>query len=90
MADSVALAWWALGKFASRPHAAGSHLEVLEALTGLGLGGFRAVRCPCSIGAAGVKVGKAMAAALGLSPGDRVGVTPLPEPVRRGKPRGAR
>lgn len=44
MADSVALAWWALGKFASRPHAAGSHLELLEALTGLGLGGFRAVR----------------------------------------------
>jgi arginine N-succinyltransferase len=53
-------------------------------------GGFRAVRCPCSIGAAGVKVGKAVAVALGLSPGDRVGVTPLPEPVRRGKPRGAR
>lgn len=44
LAKSVVLAWWALGKFASRPHATRSNLDLLEALTGLGLDGFRAVR----------------------------------------------
>jgi len=44
LADSVVLAWWALGRFAARPHASSSTLNLLEALTGLGLGSFRGVR----------------------------------------------
>ena len=43
-AESVVMAWWALGKFAARPHAGGSTLNLLDALTDLGLGSFRAVR----------------------------------------------
>jgi DNA-binding transcriptional regulator PaaX len=38
------LAWWALGKFAARPHSVSSHFNLMDALTDLGLGGFRAVR----------------------------------------------
>lgn len=43
-AESVAMAWWALGTLIGRPHSAGTTLNLLEALTGLGLGSFHAVR----------------------------------------------
>ncbi|NBX25508.1 MAG: arginine N-succinyltransferase [Planctomycetes bacterium] len=52
--------------------------------------GFRAVRCACSVGAAGVRLARSVAAALGVEPGDRLGVTPLPEVVRRVRAKGAR
>jgi DNA-binding transcriptional regulator PaaX len=44
LADSVVLAWWALGKFVSRPYAGGSTADLLEAVGELGLGTFRAVQ----------------------------------------------
>lgn len=43
LAESLAMAWWALGKFAAKPQAAGSTLNLLESLSDLGLGSFRAV-----------------------------------------------
>lgn len=44
LAESAAMAWWALGKLATRPQAAASTVNLLDALTDLGLGTFRAVR----------------------------------------------
>ena len=44
LADSVVLAWWALGKFISRPYSGGSTAGLLEAVGELGLGTFRAVQ----------------------------------------------
>ena len=40
----MAVAWWALGKFASRPHSIQSTTELLDALGELGLGTFRAAQ----------------------------------------------
>ena len=42
--ESSALAWWALTKFAVKPYATSSSLDLLEALTGLGLGTFRSIQ----------------------------------------------
>ena len=44
LANSVVLAWWALGKFAAKPHATSSTLNLMNALTDLGWGTFRAVK----------------------------------------------
>jgi len=44
LTESVAIFWWALGKFTTRPQASGSTTQLLEALADLGLGAFRAVR----------------------------------------------
>jgi len=44
LTESVAMAWWALGKFATRPHASSSTTQLLESLTDLGFGTFRAVQ----------------------------------------------
>lgn len=42
--ESAGLAWWALAKFIARPHALGSNLDLLDALTELGVGTFEAMR----------------------------------------------
>ena len=44
MAKSMVVAWWALGKFISRPHSIQSMSGLLKALGELGLGTFRAVQ----------------------------------------------
>lgn len=41
---SLALAWWALAKFAARPYATNSSIDLFEALTELGLGTFRSIQ----------------------------------------------
>lgn len=38
------MVWWALGKFAARPHAVGSTADLLEALTDLGLNSLRGIQ----------------------------------------------
>ena len=43
MGESAGLAWWALEKFLVRPHSLGSNLDLLNALTALGMGTFGAV-----------------------------------------------
>jgi arginine N-succinyltransferase len=45
--------------------------------------GFRAVRTACAIGTGGVRLPRAVAEALGVKAGDRLGVTPLPEAASR-------
>lgn len=42
--DSSALAWWALAKFVTRPSAASSSADLLQALTELGLDSFRSLQ----------------------------------------------
>jgi len=44
LADSVVLAWWALGKFAARPFSGHSTISLLDAMGELGLGTFRALQ----------------------------------------------
>lgn len=44
LGESAGLAWWALGKFVARPHFLDSHLDLMDALTGLGLDIFQGVR----------------------------------------------
>ena len=44
LTESVAMAWWALGKFAAEPHASRSTVNMLDALAELGFGTFRAVQ----------------------------------------------
>ena len=44
LSESAGLAWWALGKFASRPHATSSTLNLMNAMTNLGVGTFRALQ----------------------------------------------
>ena len=42
--ESSALAWWALAQLVAKPHALHSHLNLLDALTELGLGTFRSIQ----------------------------------------------
>ena len=42
--EASGLAWWALARFLTRPHALQSGQDLLEALTGLGLGSFRSLQ----------------------------------------------
>ena len=44
LAKSALLAWWALGKFAAKPYSTRSNFNLFSALSGLGLGAFRAVQ----------------------------------------------
>lgn len=44
VSESLAIAWWAMGKMAARPHSSGSVVSLLDALAELGLGTFRSVR----------------------------------------------
>ena len=44
LAKSALLAWWALGKFAAKPYSTSSNFNLFSALSGLGLGAFRAVQ----------------------------------------------
>jgi len=52
--------------------------------------GFRAVRCACAVKGASVRVAKGVAEALRASPGDRVGVTLLPDAPKAKRARGGR
>lgn len=41
LGESAGLAWWAMAKLAARPMSIGRNFDLLDALTGLGLGTFR-------------------------------------------------
>lgn len=44
LGEAAGVAWWALAKFVARPHALGSSVDLLDALTELGMGTFGAMR----------------------------------------------
>jgi len=44
MGEAAGLAWWALGRFAAKPQATSSTLNLLNALTELGVGTFGAIQ----------------------------------------------
>jgi len=44
LGESAGLAWWALVRFVARPHSLGTNLDLMDALTGLGMGTFEALR----------------------------------------------